>query len=65
MKSYSDEIITPDAQNSAIKEAFFAQNLYITQLVKRSTHLTTTYFIITTILLSTLIGSVVWVDFFK
>jgi hypothetical protein len=65
MKSFSNDIITPEAQNSAIKEAFFAQNLYITQLIKRSTRVTTTYFIITTILLSTLIGLVVWADFFK
>jgi hypothetical protein len=65
MKSFSNDIITPDAQNSAIKEAFFAQNLYITQLIKRSTRVTTTYFIITTILLSTLTGLVVWADFFK
>jgi hypothetical protein len=65
MKSFSNEIVTPDVQNHAIKEAFFAQNLYITQLIKRSTYINTIYFIITTILLSTLIGLVVWADFFK
>jgi hypothetical protein len=29
MKSYSDDIVTPDAQSEAIKFAFMAQNAFI------------------------------------
>lgn len=47
MKSYSDHMVTPDAQNQAIKDAFQAQNAFMLMLANTTRKNIRVYFAIT------------------
>ncbi len=51
MKSYSDDIVTPDVHNQDIKDAFQAQNGLMVTLSQSTQKQIRTYFIITNIVI--------------
>ena len=65
MKSYSNDIVTPETQTEAIKVAFMAQNAFISNQTNRIITRVTTLFAITYCTLAYISGVVIYLGYFK